>query len=42
MFVAIALAEKFERNTHIIEITVWQEERNFPLYGPVNLKNDRV
>ena len=39
---AIALAEKLERNTRIIEITLWQDERNFPLYGPVNLKNDRV
>ena len=35
---AITLAEKFERNTRIIEITLWQDERNFPLYGPVNLK----
>ena len=38
---AIALAEKFERNTRMIEKTVWQDEKDFTLDVPVNLKNDR-
>ena len=39
---AIALAEKFEHNARIIEKTVWQDEKEFTLEVPVNLKNDRV
>ena len=39
---AIALAEKFERNTRMIEKTVWQDEKDFTLDVPVNLQNDRV
>ena len=43
---AIALAEKFERNTRMIEKTVWQDEKDFtrdvPVNVPVNLQNDRV
>ena len=39
---AIALAEKFERNTLMIEKTVWQDEKDFTLDVPVNLQNDRV
>ena len=39
---AIALAEKFERNTCMIEKTVWQDEKDFTLNVPVNLQNDRV
>ena len=35
---AIALAEKFERNTRMIEITLWQDENDFTLEVPVNLK----
>ena len=27
----VALAEKFEHNTHITEKTVWQDEKNFTL-----------
>ena len=39
---AIALAEKFEPNTRIIEKTLWQDEKDFTLDVPVNLRNDRV
>ena len=39
---AIALAEKFERNTRMIEKSVWQDEKDFILDNPVNLQNDRV
>ena len=39
---AIALAKKFERNTRLIEKTVWQDEKDFTLDVPVNLQNDRV
>ena len=39
---AIPFAEKFERNTQMIEKTVWQDEKDFTLDVPVNLKNDRV
>ena len=39
---ALALAEKFERNTRMIEKTVWQDEKDFTLNVPVNLQNDRV
>ena len=39
---AIKLAEKFERNTRMIEKTVWQDEKDFTLDVPVNLQNDRV
>ena len=39
---AIALAEKFERNTRMIEKAVWQNEKDFTLDVPVNLQNDRV
>ena len=35
---AIVLAE---HNTHMIEKTVWQDEKDFTLDVPVNLKNDR-
>ena len=39
---ALALAEKFERNTHMIAKAVWQDEKDFTLNVPVNLQNDRV
>ena len=39
---AIALAEKFERNTCMIEKPVWQDEKDFTLDVPVNLQIDRV
>ena len=39
---AIALAGKFERNTQMIEKTIYQNEKYFTLYVPVNLQNDRV
>ena len=35
---AIALAEKFERNTRMIVTTVWQDVNDFTLEVPVNLK----
>ena len=38
----ITLSEKSERNTRMIEKTVWQDEKDFTLDVPVNLKNDRV
>ena len=38
----IALAEKFERNTRMIEKAVWQIEKDFTLDVTVNLQNDRV
>ena len=38
----IALAEKFECNTHMIEKTVQQDEKDFTLDVAVNLENDRV
>ena len=38
----IALAEKFERNTRMIEKTVWQGEKDFTHDVPFNLQNDRV
>ena len=38
----IALAEKFKRNTYMLEKTVWQDEKDFTLDVPVNLQNDRV
>ena len=38
----IALAEKFECNTRMIEKTVWQDEKDFTLDAPVNSQNDRV
>ena len=38
---AIALAEKFERNTRMIEKTVWQDEKDFTLDVPVNLENEK-
>ena len=34
---AIALAEKVQPNTHMIEKTVWQGEKDFTLDVPVNL-----
>ena len=37
---AIALGEKFERNTRTIEKTVWRDEKDFTLDVPVNLHND--
>ena len=39
---AIALVEKFERNTRMIEKTVCQDEKDFTLDVPVNLQNDRI
>ena len=39
---AIALAEKFERNTRMIEKTVWQGGKDFTHDVPFNLQNDRV
>ena len=39
---AIVLVEKFERNTRMIEKTVWQDEKDFTLDVPVNLQNDRI
>ena len=39
---AIALAEKFERSTGMIEKTLWQDERDFTLDVHVNLQNDQV
>ena len=39
---AMALAEKFERNTRMTDKTVWQDEKDFTLDVPVNLQNDRV
>ena len=39
---AIELAEKSERNTRMFENTVWQDEKDFTLDVPVNLKDDRV
>ena len=38
----IALTEKFERNTRMIEKTVWQNEKDFTLDVSINLQNDRV
>ena len=38
----IVLVEKFERNTRMIEKTVWQDEKDFTLDVPVNLQNDRI
>ena len=38
----IALAEKFERNTRMIEETVQQDEKDFTLEVLVKLQNDRV
>ena len=39
---ALALAEKFERNTHMIAKAVWQDEKDFTFDVPANLQNDRV
>ena len=39
---AVALGGKFERNTRIIEKTVWQDKKYFTLDVPVNLQNDRA
>ena len=36
------LIEKFAKNPRMIEKTVWQDEKDFPLYVPVNSQNDRV
>ena len=36
------IAEKFARNTRMIEKTVWQDEKDFTLDVPINLQNDRV
>ena len=36
----IALAEKFERNTRMIEKTVGQDKKNFTLDVSINLQND--
>ena len=37
-----ALAETYERNTCIVEKTVWQNEKDLTLDVPFNLQNDRV
>ena len=34
----IALTEKIECNTHMIEKTIWQDGKDFTLDVPVNLK----
>ena len=39
---AIALTERFERNTGVIQKTVWQDEKDFTLDVLVNLQNNRV
>ena len=39
---AIALAEKFECNTSMIEKTVWYDEKDFTLDVPINIQNDQV
>ena len=39
---ARALAERYEKNSRMIEKTVWQDEKDFPLHVPVNSQNDRV
>jgi hypothetical protein len=39
---ATSLVEKFEKNLRMIEKTVWQDEKKFPLDVPVNLQNGRV
>ena len=36
------LIEKFSKNPRMIEKTVWQDEKDFPLHVPVNCQNDRV
>ena len=35
---AMALAEKFERNTRMTDKTAWQDEKDFTLDVPVNLQ----
>ena len=35
---AIALTQKIECNTHMIEKTIWQDDKDFTLGVPVNLK----
>ena len=39
---AVALTEKFEPTTRMIEKTVWQNEKDFTLDAPVNSQNDRA
>ena len=39
---AIALVEKFDRNTRMIENTGWQDKKDFTFDIPVNLQIDRV
>ena len=39
---AIALAEKFERNTRMIKKRVWQDEKDFIFDVAVKLQNKRV
>ena len=39
---AVALTEKFEPTTRMIEKTVWQNEKDFTLDISVKLRNDRV
>ena len=39
---AVALAEKFEPTTRIIEKTVWQNEKDFTLDISDKLRNDQV
>ena len=37
-----SVRERFESNIHMIEKTVWQDEKDFTLEVPVNLQNDCV
>ena len=37
-----ALADRYAQNKRMIEKTVWQDEKDFPLHVPVNAQNDRV
>ena len=39
---AVNLKDRFEKNSRMIEKTVWQDEKDFTLEVPVNLQNDRV
>lgn len=39
---SINLIEKFSKNPRMMEKSVWQDEKDFPLDLPVNAQNDRV
>ena len=39
---AQALAKRYAKNKRMVEKTVWQDEKDFPLHVPVNAQNDRV